>query len=165
MRRKPLSPPPKDAETGKAKRNKGRQDFTALTVNGRVRIWRRWHSPDEGTPAPLDSWLDILEGTISLGVREMACRLNADGRDFDKTAANLRRTAQVHLSGEAIQTLVEAEGKRVPQAQRSGRLSVAWSAPECRTETNTTRLYLGSDGVMVPLVTDAEKAARRAKVR
>jgi hypothetical protein len=155
-----------DAETGRAKRNKGRQDFTVLTVNGRVRIWRRrWHSPGEGTTTPLDSWLDILEGSISLGVREMACRLNADGRNFDKTAANLRRTAQVHLSGETLRVLVEAEGKRVLRAQRAGRLPVAWSAADCRTESKTTRLYMGSDGVMVPLVTDAEKAARRAKVK
>ena len=50
MRRKPLFPPPKDPSTGKTKRNKGRQDFTVLTINGRVRLWRRrWHSPGEGT--------------------------------------------------------------------------------------------------------------------
>ena len=55
MRRKPLFPPPKDRTTGKTKRNKGRQDFTVLTINGRVRLWRRrWHSPGEGTSTPLD---------------------------------------------------------------------------------------------------------------
>ena len=49
MRRKPLFPPPKDPTTGKTKRNKGRQDFTVLTINGRVRLWRRrWHSPGRG---------------------------------------------------------------------------------------------------------------------
>ncbi len=31
--------------------------------------------------------------------------------------------------------------------------------------TSPTRLYLGSDGVMVPLVTDAEKVSRREKVK
>jgi hypothetical protein len=95
----------------------------------------------------------------------MACRLNADGRNFDKTAANLKRTAQVHVSGETLRVLVETEGKRVLQAQRSGQLPVEWSAADCRIDANTTRLYVGSDGVMVPLVTDAEKAARRAKVK
>jgi hypothetical protein len=40
---------------------------------------------------------------------------------------------------------------------------VNWSAPDCRTESGTTRVYFGSDGVMVPLVTDAEKKARRQK--
>ena len=94
MRRKPLFPPPKDPITGKKKRNKGPQDFTVLTINGRVRLWRRrWHSPGEGSTTPLDEWLDTLESTISLGVREMACRLNGDGKNFDKAAANLARTA------------------------------------------------------------------------
>jgi hypothetical protein len=67
-----------------------------LTINGRVRLCRRrWHSREDGTTVPLDSWLETVESTISLGVREMACRLNADGKIFDKAAANLARTAQV----------------------------------------------------------------------
>jgi hypothetical protein len=166
MRRKPLFPPPKDASTGKTKRNKGLQDFTVLTINGRVRLSRRrWYSPGEGTTTPLDCWLDTVESTISLGVREMACRLNGDGKNFDKAAANLARTAQVNLSGETLRVLVETEGKRVLQAQRSGQLPVDWSAADCQTETKTSRVYLGSDGVMVPLVTDAEKSSRRQKVK
>ena len=97
----------------------------------------------------------------------MACRLNGDGKNFDKAAANLARTAQVQLSGETLRVLVEAEGKRVLQAQRSGRLPVGWSAADCRVdpEAKTTRVYLGSDGVMVPLVTDAEKTSRRQKIK
>jgi hypothetical protein len=38
------------------------------------------------------------------------------------------------------------------------------SAADCRTEGPATRIYLGSDGVMVPLVTDTEKALRRRKI-
>ena len=137
-----------------------------LTINGRVQLWRRrWYSPEEGTTAPLDRWLDAAEGTISLGVREMACRLNGDGKNFDKAAANLGRTAQVRLSGETLRVLVEAEGKRVLEAQRSGRLDVDWTASDCRTESGTTRVYFGSDGVTVPMITDAEKVARRQKVK
>src|SRR3954452_24442740 len=163
-------PPPKDQATGKTKRNKGRQDFTALTINGRVRLWRRrWHSPGEGSSTPLDSWLDAVEATISLGVREMACRLNGDGKNFDKAAVNLGRTAQVKLSGETLRALVEAEGKRVLKTQRSGRLALDWSAADCRVDpqakASPTRVYLGSDGVMVPLVTDAEKTSRRQKIK
>jgi hypothetical protein len=168
MRRKPLFPPPKDQSTGKTKRNKGRQDFTVLTINGRVRLWRRrWHSPGEGTSTPLDAWLDTVEATISLGVREMGCRLNGDGKNFDKAAANLARTAQVKLSGETLRVLVETEGKRVVKAQRSEQLAVGWSAVDCRVKPKekTTRLYLGSDGVMVPVVTDAEKTSRRQKTK
>ena len=138
-----------------------------LTIDGRVRLWRRrWHSPAEGTTTPLDAWLDTCEATISLGVREMACRLNGDGKNFDKAAANLARTAQVALSGETLRALVETEGKRVLQAQRSGQLPLDWSAADCQVEgRDTTRIYVGSDGVMVPLVTDAEKATRRQKVK
>jgi len=139
-----------------------------LTINGRVQLWRRrWYSPQEGTTTPLDQWLDTVESTISLGVREMACRLNGDGKNFDKAAANLARTAQVKLSGETLRVLVEAEGKRVLEAQRSGRLAVDWSAADCQTatETKTKRVYFGSDGVMVPLVTDAEKTLRRQKIK
>ncbi|HEV3118262.1 MAG TPA: hypothetical protein VGY58_14525 [Gemmataceae bacterium] len=152
--------------TGKNKHNKGRQDYTVLTVNGRVRLWRRrWHSPGDGTSTPLDAWMDAVEASISLGVREMACRLNGDGKNFDKAAANLGRTAQVVVSGETLRTLVETEGKQVVQAQRSAQLPVGWSAADCQTEAGPTRLYFGSDGVKVPLVTDGEKKARRQKIK
>lgn len=152
--------------TRKSKHNKGRQDYTIVTVNGRIRLWRRrWHSPGDGTSTPLDQWVDAVEGTISLGVREMACRLNGDGKNFDKAASNLARTAQVDLSGETLRVLVETEGKRVVQAQKAGRLPVNWSAADCQTETGTSRIYFGSDGVMVPLVSDAEKRSRRQKIK
>jgi hypothetical protein len=166
MRRKPLFPPPKDEQTAKTKKNKGRQDYTILTVNGRIRLWRRrWYSPGDGTTTPLDSWLDLAEASISLGVRELACRLNGDGKNFDKAAANLARTAQVALSGESLRRLVETEGKRVLQAQHLGRLPIDWSAADCQTQTGQTRLYFGSDGVMVPVVTDAEKRQRRTQIK
>jgi hypothetical protein len=152
--------------TQKRKHNKGRQDYTVLTVNGRVRLWRRrWYSAADGTTAPLDRWVDAVEASISLGVREMACRLNGDSKNFDKAAANLARTAQVEVSGETLRTLVETEGKRVAQAQKSGQLPVNWSATDCRTASGTTRVYFGSDGVMVPLITNTEKKARRQKIK
>jgi hypothetical protein len=152
--------------TQKRKHNKGRQDYTVLTVNGRVRLWRRrWYSAADGTTAPLDRWVDAVEASISLGVREMACRLNGDSKNFDKAAANLARTAQVEVSGETLRTLVETEGRRVAQAQKSGQLPVTWSATDCRTESGTTRVYFGSDGVMVPLVTNTEKKSRRQKIK
>ncbi len=113
----------------------------------------------------VDPWLDTAESTISLGVREMACRLNGDGKNFDKSAENLARTAQFQVSGETLRVLVEDEGKRVLKVQRSGQLPVDWSAGDCQTETTATRVYVGSDGVMVPLVTDTEKKSRREKVK
>lgn len=131
-----------------------------------MRLWRRrWHSAGQGTITPLDAWVDVAEASISLGAREMACRLNGDGKNFDKAADNLARTAQVAVSGETLRQLVETEGKRVVQAQKSGQLSVDWSAADCQTQTGATRLYFGSDGVMVPLVTAAEKRLRREKIK
>src|SRR5438477_3302856 len=103
MRRKPLSPPPRDPATRQRMRNKGRGEYTVLTVNGRVRLSRiRWHSPGGGTATPLDAWVDSAEATISLGVRELACRLNGASSNFDKTAENLARAAQVGASGETL---------------------------------------------------------------
>jgi hypothetical protein len=71
------------------------------------------------------------------------------------------------MSGETLRVLVETEGKRVLEAQRSQRLSVDWSGADCRVgpQDKTTRLYFGSDGVMVPVVTDEEKRSRRRKIK
>jgi hypothetical protein len=165
MRRKPLFPPPKD-RTGRAKRHKGRQEKSTLTINGRVTLRRiRWYSFEEGSTTPLDAALDAAEATVSLGVRELACRLNQGASSFDKAAEDLGRAAQVRLSGEFLRQVVEAEGKAVLKAEQTGALAPDWTAADCTTEAGPTRVYLGSDGVKVPLVTDAEKKARRQKVR
>jgi hypothetical protein len=166
MRRKPLFPPPQDPTTKQKKRNKGPQQFTVLTVNGRVCLRRRrWHSPVEGTTAPLDAWIDVAEASISLGVREMACRLNGDGKNFDKSATNLARAAQVSLSGETLRQLVEDEGRRVLRLQKAEKLPVDWSASDCKADGGKTRVYFGCDGVKVPIVTETEKQARRQKIK
>jgi len=173
--------------------NKGREDYSVLTVNDRVRLSRRrWSGPTTCSITPLDALLDAAEATVTVGVREMACRLNQSARNFDKAAANLARTAQVHLSGELLRQVVESEGRAVLKAQQSGTVVIGWTAADCRAEPAAepgsladpstpppaggvtpaenaepvaTRLYLGSDGVKVPLVTEAEKQARRQKIK
>jgi hypothetical protein len=109
--------------------------------------------------------LDTAEATVSLAVREIACRLNQNASNFEKAAENLARAAQVRISGESLRRLVEAEGKAVLAAGRCGTLPIGWTAADCRTEGGPTRVYLGCDGVLVPMVTDAEKVARRRAVR
>jgi len=115
--------------------------------------------------------LDKAEDTVSLGLREMACRLNQASRNFDKSAENMARAAQVQLSGELLRQVVESEGKAIQAAAKAGRLPVDWDQSDCLAldsdgqETDKTRIYLGSDGVMVPVVTDAEKQTRRKKVK
>src|SRR6185369_8885647 len=50
-------------------------------------------------------------------------------------------------------------------------LETAWTAQDCRVTgegrkiSEQTRIYAGSDGVMVPVITQAEKLKRRAKVK
>lgn len=125
----------------------------------------RWHGAGVGASTPLDVYLDKAEQTISVAAREMACRLNGDGRNFDKTAENLARAAQIFASGETLRVLIEKEGRQVLKAQQSGALPVPWSAKDCKADGETTRIYLGSDGVMVPMVTAEEKATRRQKIK
>jgi hypothetical protein len=158
--------------TGKSLPNKGPDDHTLLTVNGRITLSRhRYAAPGVDSCFPLDAWLDQAEDTVSLGLRELACRLNLASRNFDKAAENLGRAAQIHLSGELLRQVVESEGKAIQAAARAGHLPVDWDANACPAwdkdgqETDQTRLYLGSDGVMVPLVTDTEKRGRRQKVK
>jgi hypothetical protein len=137
-----------------------------LTVNGRIRVRRiRWHDSEEGSQTPVDAWLDEAESTISQGVREMACRLNQGSTSFEKTSENLLRAAHVQISKEQLRQVIESEGKSVLGKMRRGELIPNWSAEDCRTADGTTRVYLGCDGVRVPLVTDDEKRKRRSKIR
>lgn len=166
MRRKPLFPPPSSAATGKRKRHKGKQRTSALTVNGRINVWRiRWHCPAEGSETVADSWLDIAEATVSEGVREMACRLNQGSTSFEKTAENLARAAHLSISKESLRQLVEGEGKAVLRVLQRGELEPTWTASECDAGEGISRMYLGCDGVNVPLVTQEEKQKRRARIR
>lgn len=125
----------------------------------------RWYCSQEGSQTPLDALLDEAEATISQGVREMACRVNQGTSSFEKAAANLWRTAHIEVSKETLRGLVESEGRAVLRAMRQAELNPDWSAADCTTPEQTTRLYLGCDGVKVPLVTDVEKKKRRQAVR
>lgn len=137
-----------------------------LTVNGRGRLCRiRWHSVEQGSQTPVDQVLDEAERAISEGVRELACRLNRASTSFQKTAENLARAAHLMVSKETLRQLIEEEGRAVLKAQQRGELAPDWEAKDCQTDNQQTRVYLGCDGVMVPLITDAEKQKRRTKVK
>jgi hypothetical protein len=103
---------------------------------------------------------------VTPGVRELACRLNNDAASFAKAADNLARAAQIEMGVEPLRQLVEAEGRRVLEAQRMGAIPPAFTARDCTVpgHPGPTRMYAGVDGVMVPLVTEAEKKKRREKV-
>jgi hypothetical protein len=104
-------------------------------------------------------------------VRELACRLNLASANFDKAAENVGRAAQIPISGEFLRQVVESEGKAVQIVAQAGKLPPDWKAKDCPAfdkegrPTKRSRVYLGSDGVMVPHITDAEKRARRERVK
>ncbi len=97
----------------------------------------------------------------------MACRLNGGGTHFDRTAENLKRATHVAASGETLRQLIEDEGKQVLKAFREGTRPITWTAKDCPADAgqdgSPTRVDFGCDGVMAPMVTDTEKAKRRAK--
>lgn len=117
---------------------------------------------------PADAWLDAVEATVSRGARELCCRLNAASGGFRRAAENMKHAAQVTLSPETLRRVVEAEGTRVLAANESGALTPGWRAGECAVQTpagaTVSRVYLGVDGFMAPLATDAEKRKRRQGV-
>ena len=95
----------------------------------------------------------------------MVCRLNLSSSSFRKTADNLGRLASIDLSGESVRQLVEHEGKQAARQVRCGRINPGWEASDCVAENGKTRVYVGCDGVKVPLVTDAEKRKRRSTIK
>jgi hypothetical protein len=170
--RKRLFPPPLHPRTATPLQNKGPDEHTLLTVNGRICLSRRRYvAAGVGSSYPLDAWLDRAEDSLSLGLRELACRLNLASRNFDKAAENLARAAQVHLSGEFLRHIVESEGRAVQAAAQNGKLPLDWTARDCPAldkdgeATERSRIYLGSDGVMVAHITDAEKRTRRDRTK
>ena len=139
-------------------RNKGKQKTSHVTVNGVLRVERTiYWNKQQGTAAPLDRWLGIVSERYSPGVREMACRLGI-GKAFVPASDDLRRLAQLSISSSALGQLVEREGRRAGAAIHQGAYGPNWTAADCTDQTVVT----GTDGVMVPLVTDEQKRKRRA---
>lgn len=137
-----------------------------LCIVGRVSLRRTWwYSPATGSDAPLDAWIMADGANVTSGVRELACRLNNDAASFARAADHLARAAQIKMGVEPLRQLVEAEGRRVIEAQRTGAIPPAFQAGDCLIpeDPERTRIYAGVDGVMVPLVTDAEQRKRREK--
>jgi hypothetical protein len=129
---------------------------------------RRWHAEGGGSDCPLDRLLDLAEATVSVGVRELCCRLGIAGGSFARSAENLKRAAMLSMSQETLRVIVESEGKAVLAASQEEQLEIDWSAAQCQTADPTgekvSRIYVSADGVMVPVTTDAEKRKHRATV-
>ncbi len=81
------------------------------------------------------------------------------------TSENLKHAANLSLGKETLRQVVEAEGKQIVRATRQATLVPNWSAKDCQSAEGPSRVYLGCDGVEVPLVTEAEKKKRRETIR
>lgn len=151
-------------EDGLTWENKGRRDIEYLTVNGPVQIRRRvYWNRQRGSITPVDAWLGMSEGRYSVGVRELCCREAADS-DFRTAAQDLACVGQIQISHETVRRIVEAEGRRALEQQKSGALRPDWTAEDCRSGLKEpTCIITGADGVMVPMVTKAEKQKRRKR--
>ncbi len=164
-------------------RDKGRQWVTVTTICGHVELLRkRWMSAiGAGCQVPLDGWLGIADEVVTQGVMALVCLLNRGATSFDHAADCLHAATNIRLGQETLRKLCLASGKAMQTAIAKGELTPDWTAKECvlpvaTTEMATTspattriadtlsRIYLGCDGVLVPLITQAEKRLRRDKV-
>lgn len=138
-----------------------------MTVNGSIRITRRvWWSPESGTQRPVDGWLGIDDATVSRGARELCSLAAMAGGSFAKGVEVLERLGQLRVSDERLRVIAEAEGRRAKDALDRGELEPGWTAAQCRVRPGgPTRVMVGCDGVMVPVITAAEKAKRRSHRR
>jgi hypothetical protein len=144
---------------------------TVLSCCGRAEVRRRrYENPAGGTHAPVDDLIDLAHQSVSLAVREMCCRIGIDSSSFTRAAANLDRVGQLKLSDQTLREVVESEGRAVLSWQDHEQLELDFDAGRCLTTATedgaaTTRAYVGIDGFMVPMVTDAEKSKRFEKAR
>lgn len=113
-------------------------------------------SSEQGTVIPIDQWLGIAQQRFSPGVREMCCRV-ALHSSFEVAADTLQRTAQISISGPTVRQIAEYQGREVLSVQQKGILGPGFTAADCTGETMIT----GTDGVMIPMVTNEQKRKRR----
>ncbi|RPI64692.1 MAG: hypothetical protein EHM48_00285 [Planctomycetaceae bacterium] len=105
--------------------------------------------------------MGIADDSVSLAARELCCAVAVDC-SFAKATAKLDKVGQIVLSEQRLREIVEREGEQMLALRREGSLRPDWSAGDCTIAGGTTQVLVGGDGVMVPVITAAEKAKRRA---
>ena len=140
-------------------KNKGRQKTSHLTINGRLEFHRSvfWNE-QHGSVVPMDALLGMESSNHSLGVREICCRESLNNA-FIPASRNIKRLAQLDISSNVVCQIVEYEGSVISRAQHRGQADPDFKAEDCTGKTVIT----GTDGVMVPLVTEQQKRKRRKK--
>ena len=120
-----------------------------------------WNA-EGGSAVPVDDWLGISREHYSPGVREMCCR-EAAGSSFRQAAEDLKRVGQIEVTHETMRQVVEREAWQAATAQQAGDFRAGWTEEDCRrVPGGPSCIITGADGVKVPLVTEAEKAKRKA---
>ena len=146
--------------------DKGTHPRQVISAGGHVELSRRyfWAKGKAGV-YPVDQALGIdRDGPITPGAVQMMVRMGIVG-DFRQGAADLKQIGGVTVSREKLRQVVEGEGESAQQTRVSGAVSASWSEKDAVVEDppgkGKTRLYVGSDGVFVPTVTQVEKDKRR----
>ncbi len=156
--KRPLFPPPDQAVSDlPPARNKGDRSLNVLTATGTVMVLRRYFwSRATGGSCPVDALVGIHDRTVTAGACCILCTLGVI-HDFKQAAEDLYTVSGIRVSAERLRQIVEAEGRRIMEARRTGALAPGWSAG------HVDRVYVGVDGVMVRGVTQTEKKKRRSQ--
>lgn len=131
---------------------------------------RRYQKAAGSTEALVDELIDLAGSGVSLAVREMCCRIALDSGSFLRASANLDRLARLKLSDEKLRQLVESEGRAVIGWQEQEQLefdfdAARWLTTQTADATARSRIYVGIDGFMLPMVSDAEMGRRFEKAK
>lgn len=118
----------------------------------------------------MDELIDLADCGVSLAAREMCCRISIDSGSFARASANLWRLGQLKLSDEKLRQLSESEGRAVIAWQEQEQLEFDFDAPLCLTSQTAdgsakSRIYVGIDGFMLPMVSDTEMGKRFEKAK
>jgi len=88
------------------------------------------------------------------------------GPSFRKSAENLERLGQITVSSTRLRLIVENEGRQAIRCRDKKLIRPDWDVSDCKMSVDgPTRIMVGSDGVMVPLITQSEKQKRRKNRR
>ena len=109
-----------------------------------------------GSVVPFDILLGIESSSYSHGVCEICCRESLNTA-FVPASANIKRLAQLDISSSTVRQIVEQQGRIVLQETCKGALGPDFTAQDCSEGS----VIVGSDGVMVPMVTEDQKQKRR----
>jgi hypothetical protein len=143
-------------------RNKGKHGVHVLTIDGDIELIRRYFwSKERGGQYPVDAIIGIEGGIVSPGALQLCCTMGVI-QDFAQGADDLRTFSGLRVSKERLRQVTESQGREAARVRESGVLKPAWSAAEATAGFGEpTRVYVGTDGVMVRIVTQEEKDKRR----